>query len=211
MQAFSKSLKINSKYHLAWVGLGLIFNDQGRYKEAGEAYSRAIEQDKNNVIIWNNFGISLSAQGLYKDAEAAYGQALKIDPYYANAWSGLGGVFWCQLLFKKAEIAYRKAIEIDPKDAAAHLNIGGLYLRGLNRKAHGINESLVGLILNHESAYGIKLLTQYWRSAVSLVVTKITANEPGADNLRTVLTEVLLERAAAGEQALSCRLCSLGT
>jgi hypothetical protein len=64
-----------------------------------------------------------------------------------------------------------------------------------------IAQLIFGIALNPENGYGLWLLTRHWRLALLPAAAKIAANESGADNLRAVLTEVLLEQAAAGERA----------
>lgn len=72
----------------------------------------------------------------------------------------------------------------------------------IGRFDEGASELIQGLAFDHETTdYGIYVLRQEWQKILTPATAKIAANEPGADNLRSVLTDVLLERVAAGEGA----------
>jgi tetratricopeptide (TPR) repeat protein len=190
----------NSASYVTASGMMLcrLFN---RQEEAEAVLKRAINLEPGNGLTWNNMGIIFYYKEDYKGAEVAFRKALEIDQNYSYSWNNLGFVLNVEGNYEEAEFAYKKSIELDPKNEYNHINLSGLYLTSLGRIEDGINELLKGLAGNPEYSYGRFILTEYWQAALPPAAAKIAANDSGADNLRSVLTDVLLEKAATGERA----------
>jgi tetratricopeptide (TPR) repeat protein len=170
-------------------------------EEAEDALRKAVQLDPIDDSSRNFLGIVLYHRGAFDEAIKAFMEAIKIDPEDSYPWNNIGFVLTIQHCYKEAEIAYKKSIEIDPYDEYVHSNLAGLYLTGMNNVRDGIRHLVEGLSLNPRYSYGRQVLYNFWQPALPPAAAKIAANEPGADNLRAVLTEVLLERAASGERA----------
>lgn len=197
---FRRALDIDQDYAEAWNNLGVTLAAQRRYVEAETAYREALKHNSRDVVGLNNLGNALCFQGRYAEAEASYYKILKIDPTYSEVWNGIAYMFERQGRYLDAESAYQKALELEPEFEYAHINLSGLFLLKLNQIDNGISELLKGLELMPEDNFARWLLIQFWQPALPPAVAKIAANDPGADNLRSVLTEVLLEKAATGER-----------
>ena len=129
---------------------------------------------------------------------------MELDPQYTNAWNGLGNALSKQKRYDEAEAAYRKALELDPQYSFAHTNLGGMYLVVMRRIEEGVGELILGLALEPDDSYGRRVLSLQWQTilpaAVNYILAHTATDATLAENLRSALTEVLLQQAAAGQQ-----------
>jgi Flp pilus assembly protein TadD len=204
--AYRKALELDPQYVFAWNNLGIALSGQNRYAEAEAAYRKALELDPQFASAWYNLGVVLSRQNRYAEAEAACRKALEFDPQYVFAWYNLGNALYGQNRYAEAEAVYRKALELDPQYGLTHINLSRIYLENMGRIEAGANELILGLCLQPENSYGLRLLSRHWQAvlppAAAYILAHATENAQAADALRAALTEVLLEQAAAGEQTL---------
>jgi tetratricopeptide (TPR) repeat protein len=196
--AYRKVLEIDPEHISARNNLGSALNNLCLYPEATTTYRKALELDPDYLDAWYGLGNAFAHQLRYPEAEAAYRKALKLNPDYVDAWNNLGNVLNSQRRYPEAETAYRKALELDPDYGYVHSNLAGLYLMAMGRIEAGIAELLQGLQLNPDNEYGRYVLSQHWQHVLQPAANKIAANESGADNLRTALTEELIAQAASG-------------
>lgn len=197
--AYRKSLEINSKSARTWSGLGRVFIAQERYDEAEEAFQRGIQLDADYSDIWLGLGVSLAGQNLHIKAEEAFNKSIALDPSNFLAWHNLGFSLAYQFRFQEAKTAYLNAQSLAPEFALVYLNLCKLYINTKNFE-ECVSELLRGLKLSNSHGFAFEILAEYWQMILP-AAAKIAANASGASYFRTVLTEVLLERAAAGEQA----------
>ncbi len=157
-----------------------------------------------NDAWWQRLRDTLGVEGLQR-------AAVRLDEL--GAWrqdtashARAAGVMMARLLenHAEAEAAYRKALELDPQYGLAHINLGETYLVGLGRIEEGVNELILGLALEPENSYGRWVLSRHWQTVLPAAVTYILAHTTTdttlAENLRSALTEVLLQQAADGQQ-----------
>ncbi len=198
---FRDALEIDSGYVDAWYGLGIVLDNQRCYPESEAACRKALEIDPEYAAAWNGLGNALYNQGHYPESEAACRKALEIDAENFTVWGNLANALAYQHHFPEAEAAYLKTLELDPDNKYAHINLAGLYLIDMGRIEAGVTELIKGLKLNQGNEYGLFVLSQHWQSVLPPAVRKIAANEAGADNLRTALTEELISQAASGAKS----------
>ncbi|MCX7099828.1 MAG: tetratricopeptide repeat protein [Methylococcales bacterium] len=196
--AYRKALELDPEYVYAWNGLGLMLNNQSRYPEAEAAYRKALELDPEYVNAWNNLGRGLNNQNRYPEAETACRKALELDPEHDYAWNNLGNALKGQRRYPEAEAAYLKALALNPEYYYALGNLAGLYLMDMNRREDGIRTLINALQVNPDYGYARYVLRVHWQAALAPAAAGILANSAGADNLRTAITETLIEKAANG-------------
>ncbi|KAH6975787.1 hypothetical protein EDB80DRAFT_900003 [Ilyonectria destructans] len=107
--------------------LGILYSDQGKFKEAEEMYERALEgrekalgpDHTSTLDTVNNLGLLYKDQGKFKEAEEMYERALEgyekaLGPDHTstlNTVNNLGLLYKNQGKFKEAEEMYERALE----------------------------------------------------------------------------------------------------
>ncbi|KAH7119384.1 hypothetical protein B0J13DRAFT_532484 [Dactylonectria estremocensis] len=107
--------------------LGLLYSDQGKFKEAEEMYERALEGKEkalgphhtSTLMTVNNLGNLYSDQGKFKEAEEMYERALEgkekaLGLHHTSTLdtvNNLGNLYNSQGKFKEAEEMYERALE----------------------------------------------------------------------------------------------------
>lgn len=193
--------RMDTARHALATGMLLEWLSEENQGQADVAYSKAVELDPRCVEAWQSLGISLLVRVEINltSAETAFNKSIELDPENTISWCMLGNIAALQNNFSKAESAYLNAISFDPEQWDASIRLGWIYLINQGRIKEGIEKLIYGLSLNPKDFNGRYLLVKHWQAALPPAAAKIAANISGADNLREALTEVLLERAAAGE------------
>ena len=71
-------------------GLGIAYDELGKYKEAIESYKQAIRIDPDFALAHVNLGDAYAELDKYEEAIESYKQAIEIDPDFALAHNNLG-------------------------------------------------------------------------------------------------------------------------
>jgi tetratricopeptide (TPR) repeat protein len=104
---------IEKKYELR--ALAVILLEQGKYKEAEDAFNKEIQVRDNDDPCFNYvLALSQAASGQSKDAEATFSHIIppqSLDVHYVTTQQLMGDVFYLQGTFPAAESMYRGALE----------------------------------------------------------------------------------------------------
>ena len=202
--AIRLAIQLNPSYSGAWQSLGRsLLSDPTRYKESEEALRKSLELDPQYARAWRNLGIVLSYQHRFEEAQRADQQAIDLDPDDSYSWYILGNTLCYLKRFEEAEVAYQKALTCIPETAYTHFGLARLYIMQLGRYEAGISQFIEGLTNYPEFSYVKNVIALHWEPILPIVVAKIAANELGADNLRSVLMDVLIEKAADGIKTIA--------
>lgn len=127
-KACLEAIKIDPKNEQAWMTLGMLFENLGRYEKAEESFRTATEITPGSAWAWMDLGRFLEdSLQRYEEAERAFRKAIGVDPNNSWAWINLGGLLWRHLeRYGESEEAFKKAIEKDPNHAWARVNLGDL-------------------------------------------------------------------------------------
>ncbi|HDO34300.1 MAG TPA: tetratricopeptide repeat protein, partial [Chromatiales bacterium] len=108
----------------AWILLGRIDAQLGRWPAVEQSLRRAVELEPGNADAWHGLGRAIHHQGRYAEAEDAYRQALRLGLSDANnILVDLGAVCYCQRKLTDAEDCFRRAAELRPQDSEAHFRL----------------------------------------------------------------------------------------
>ena len=124
------TLETNSNFVYSWVRLGDLFQKQGRYNEAIEAYQQALNLKPDNAHLWNEFGNVNYNAGFLDSAINAYFQAIRLDERLGWAYTNLALALIRQKKYQEAETLFQKGLEflIQVTDKAIAWNrLGNLY------------------------------------------------------------------------------------
>jgi tetratricopeptide (TPR) repeat protein len=128
-----KASKIDKRFHLARLNLGLVLNRQGKYAEATETLSAL---HKENPTL-NGLRLALADALIGSQRFSAAADVLRLaltDPKLdkgaqTEAHYKLGVVLSREEHYAEAVIELEKAIGLDPKAANAHMLLGGALLQ----------------------------------------------------------------------------------
>ena len=101
--------------------------EEGKAREAAEAYRKAVQLDPNNAQWQYNLSLALARLGDREGQIKALQRALQIDPNVATTHNDLGLAYLSEGKINEAEREFRAALEIDPKSAEAQNNLGVVY------------------------------------------------------------------------------------
>ena len=101
--------------------------EQGKAREAAEAYRKAVQLDPNNAQWQYNLSLALARLGDQEGQKKALQRALQIDSNVAATHNDLGLVYLSERKMNEAEREFRAALEINPKFAEAQTNLGAVY------------------------------------------------------------------------------------
>lgn len=125
---FRRALQDDPTSAEAVYGLGSVYLQQEKTKEARESFERALKLQASypGTIpnAWNNLGILSAREG---DAAAAidfFRRALQIDPAHLIALVNLGNTYRQQKEWKEANKVLQRALEVEPDDPEVNYSLG---------------------------------------------------------------------------------------
>lgn len=108
-----------------WLVAGLAMNNDGRFREASEAFYRSISIKPDNPLAWLNLGTAQALIGEYPKAIESLKKSVQLDPRLALGYANLGEVCFRERRFQEAVDAYTALLTLWPD------NPNALYKRGL--------------------------------------------------------------------------------
>lgn len=125
---------------------------QGRFKEAGDAYRRALKAEPDRPDVLYAHGYVLAEQGLLRDAVTAYRKATRAKPDFVEGWFNLGATLEECGEHSAAVEAYRRTVALAPGFPEAHVNLGNaLSETGKHGDAVDAYRTALALIPDHPS------------------------------------------------------------
>jgi tetratricopeptide (TPR) repeat protein len=151
----------DKKIPFAYLGRGLIFEEQGQIEKAFEDYSKAIALVPSYHKAYINRGNVYSKMGQPDKAIADYDKVISLKPDSNDAYNNKGLVYSNIGSFDKAIEHYNRAINIDPNDTLddvlAYANRGLAYsLLGEHRLALEDLNKAIELDRNYARAYDFR-------------------------------------------------------
>lgn len=98
------SVNKDPKNLVAWVELGNVLMDSGRFQEAIAAYQKSLDMDRNNVNVRVDMGTCYRNMRQPDKAAEEYRKAIAINPNHPNAHRNLAVVLAFDLNNKKAAV-----------------------------------------------------------------------------------------------------------
>ena len=125
---YRKAIQLYSKYSEAYLALGLLYMDLGKFDDAQPALQAANEITPTAPGGYFALGTMYNAQKKYDDAEKAltHGLELKADP---DGQYELAKTYWATGKWQDAEPHAQKAVALAPSMAPPHVLLGNIALR----------------------------------------------------------------------------------
>ncbi|MBW4497448.1 MAG: tetratricopeptide repeat protein [Oscillatoria princeps RMCB-10] len=123
---YREFLKQRSKDAEAWLNLGRLYSQVGRYQESLEALLNSLKIDESKSVSHYTLGVVYEKINQTQQAIDAYKKALASDPKLIDAYNNLGNILSRTGEIERAEAAYRQAIAANPNHFGSYLNLGNL-------------------------------------------------------------------------------------
>ena len=112
-------------------GLGSVYLDQQKRKEAREYFERAVKSAADYPATlpnaWNNLGILSAREGNTDEAIGFFQKALELNPEHAVALQNLGNAYRQKKDWDAARKTLEHALTLNPEDAEANYGLGMVY------------------------------------------------------------------------------------
>lgn len=120
----NKAIEINPKNDWAYIGLGRVYQAEGKLPEAEELYGVAIGLNPRNKMICRKIFLEGNK---FLDIKALFRKIIELNPQGDGAYTGLGSICHLTGKFSEAEELYNKAIELNPRNDFAYFGLGWTY------------------------------------------------------------------------------------
>ena len=110
-----------------WFLKGNLLSNQGRLKDAVEAYKKSIENNPKATVAYFNLGLAFKKLNLLEEAATAFKKTVELEPGNLNARYSLGNTYnhlnrWEDAIAQLNIVVHRRQ-----DDAEAHGNLGWAY------------------------------------------------------------------------------------
>jgi tetratricopeptide (TPR) repeat protein len=126
---FRKAIQLYGKYSEAYLALGLLYMDLGKFDDAQPALQAANEITPTAPGGYFALGTMYNAQKKYDDAEKALTHGLELKADVPSGQYELAKAYWATGKWQDAEPHAQKAVALDPTMAPAHVLLGNIALR----------------------------------------------------------------------------------
>lgn len=128
---FQQALQDDPSNAEALYGIGSVYLQQQKTKEARENFERAIQLHAaypgTLPNAWNNLGILAAREGNTDAAIADFQRALEIDPAHPIALLNLGNAYRQKRDWTTAKSTLGRAVKLDPEEPEANYSLGMVY------------------------------------------------------------------------------------
>lgn len=110
--AYRSAVRINSKDHEAWFGLGATQHNLGKNEEAAESFTQAVLLDPNNADYRRRLGTSYWRLQRYNEAIESLNKAVELNPKLSEGYYYRGLSYKGLLQYDQAVESLNKALEL---------------------------------------------------------------------------------------------------
>jgi tetratricopeptide (TPR) repeat protein len=126
---FRKAIQLYSKYSEAYLALGLLYMDLGKFEDAQPALQAANEITPTAPGGYLALGTMYNAQKKYDEAEKALTHGLELKADVPDGQYELAKTYWATGKWQDAEPHAQKAVALAPSMAPVHVLLGNIALR----------------------------------------------------------------------------------
>ncbi|MCC6485238.1 MAG: tetratricopeptide repeat protein [Armatimonadetes bacterium] len=121
IEHYSRALKIDPEYPMAWVNLGVEYLHTGDISKALDAFQKALKKTPHSSLFQANYALALQRAGRSKEAEEAYLGALRSNPSSQLALQNYGYFLLQQGRAKEALDQFRSYVVYWPNSSHGHV------------------------------------------------------------------------------------------
>ena len=129
VKQYRKAIQLYPKYSAAYLDLGLLHLEMGKFDDAQSELQSANELNPNNPGGFLALGALLNKQKKFDDAEKALSHGLELNPDVAEGQYELAKTYWASGKWQESEPHAVKAVALAPNMAPPHVLLGNIALR----------------------------------------------------------------------------------
>jgi cytochrome c-type biogenesis protein CcmH/NrfG len=115
MLALEREVENNPSNMAAWLELGNLYFDTGKFGEAIQAYSRYLSTNPNDADVWTDLGVMYRRSGNPNEAITSFDRAIEIDPRHEQSRFNKGVVQFYDLGNRDAAVrTWQELVGINP-------------------------------------------------------------------------------------------------
>jgi tetratricopeptide (TPR) repeat protein len=126
---FRKAIQLYGKYSEAYLALGLLYMELGKFDDAQPALQAANEITPTAPGSYFALGTMYNREKKYDDAEKALKQGLELKPDVPEGQYELAKTYWATGKWEDSEPHAQKAATLAPNMAPVHVLLGNIALR----------------------------------------------------------------------------------
>lgn len=130
---YLRGLKKDHNMNYARLNLSVVYNMQGKNKQALQALDTAIKIDSKNERIYYNMALLYNEMNNIPEAEKAFAKAVELKSVNPKVYYNYGLLLNQNKKMKEAESVLLKGITIHPSDAELHYALTFVYIQSNNR------------------------------------------------------------------------------
>jgi len=138
---YLRGLKKDSNMNYALLNLSVVYNLQGKNKQALQALESAIKNDPNNERIYYNMALLYNEMNNIPAAEKSFAKAVELKSMNPKVYYNYGLLLNQNKKFAAAESVLLKGITMNPYDAELHYALTFVYIQS-NNKAKAIQTAI---------------------------------------------------------------------
>lgn len=124
LEYYKKSININPRIDLAYVGMGNVLEMLLHFQEAIECYDKAIELDPKNENSYIRKGYCLDMLEKYNEAIVCYDKAIKINSKNEIAYHNKGYSLKRLNKFNEAVKCFNMSVKLNPQNIESYVFMG---------------------------------------------------------------------------------------
>ena len=115
MLALEREVEKNPNSLAAWLELGNIYFDTGKFQESIQAYSKYLSLNPNDANVWVDLGVMYRRNGNPAEAISSFDKAIELDPRHEQAHFNKGIVQFYDLGDRDSAMqTWQELIQINP-------------------------------------------------------------------------------------------------
>ncbi|HET9407364.1 MAG TPA: protein kinase [Candidatus Sulfotelmatobacter sp.] len=122
------ALELDSRLPAAYVTLGRMHEDTGKYDLAAQEFQKALDLNPRDADALNGIGGTYEKAGRLKDAEAAFQKAIALRNDDWAEYNALGLFYDRQGKYSQSVAQFQRAAELTPDNAQVYSNLAAVYI-----------------------------------------------------------------------------------
>jgi serine/threonine-protein kinase len=123
-----RALELDNHLPAAYVTLGRIHDDSGKYDLAAQEFQHALDLNPRDADALNGIGVSYEKSNRLKDAEAAFQKAVALRNDDWEGYNTLGLFYDRQGKYVQAVEQFQHAAQLTPDNAQVYSNLAAVYI-----------------------------------------------------------------------------------